>query len=84
MFRILKYLFVLALFGVVAGGFTAFLVYQHYAAEVPEVTELANYDPPRVTRVHAGDGRLLAEFAVENRVFVPIEGIPLHVREAFI
>ena len=84
MLRILKYLFVLVVFGVVAGGLTAFLVFQHYAAEVPEVTELANYDPPRVTRVHAGDGRLLAEFAVENRVFVPIQGIPLHVREAFI
>ncbi len=82
--RILKFLFALVAFGVVAGAFTAFLVYQHYGAELPEVTELANYDPPRVTRVHAGDGRLLAEFSIENRVYVPIEGIPLHVRKAFI
>ena len=84
MLRILKYLSVLVLFGIVAGGLTAFLVFQHYAAELPEVTELANYDPPRVTRVHAGDGRLLAEFSIENRVYVPIEAIPLPVREAFI
>jgi len=82
--RILKFLFALAMFGIVAGGITAFLVYERYAVELPEVTELANYDPPRVTRVHAGDGRLLAEFAVENRVYVPIGGIPSHVREAFI
>ena len=40
--------------------------------------------PPTVTRVHAGDGRLLAEYAVEKRVFVPIEAIPKRVIKAFL
>ncbi|MDZ4735686.1 MAG: penicillin-binding protein 1A [Rhodospirillaceae bacterium] len=62
----------------------AYFVYQHLAAGLPEVNELADYDPPRVTRVHAGDGRLLAEFSIENRVYVPLEVIPDRVREAFL
>ena len=37
-----------------------------------------------VSRVHAGDGRLLAEFSAERRVFVPIESVPDLVKRAFI
>jgi penicillin-binding protein 1A len=37
-----------------------------------------------VTRVHAGDGSLLAEYATEKRVFVPIEAIPRRVVNAFL
>jgi penicillin-binding protein 1A len=80
----LKFFFGFLTFCVVTGAMTGFLVYRHYAADLPDISDLANYDPPRVTRVHAGDGRLLAEFSVENRVYVPIEAIPIHVREAFI
>src|SRR3954452_3695351 len=36
-----------------------------------------------MTRVHAGDGRLLAEYAAERRVFVPIQAIPKPVVNAF-
>src|SRR5690606_18738840 len=68
----------------IAGAIAGYFIYQHYASDLPEVDELANYDPPVVTRVHAGDGRLLAEFAIENRVFVPLDGVPAHVRAAFL
>jgi penicillin-binding protein 1A len=68
----------------IAGLAAAYLVFQHYAATLPEVSELAVYNPPVVTRVHAGDGRLLAEFATENRVYVPITAIPKVVSNAFI
>ena len=37
-----------------------------------------------VTRLHAGDGRLLTEFAKEKRVFVPVEAIPKLIVKAFI
>lgn len=57
-----------------AGGFV--WVLHHYGRGLPDYNQLANYRPPMVTRVHAGDGRLLAEFAREKRVFVPIEAIP--------
>ena len=37
-----------------------------------------------MTRIHAGDGRLLAEYAREKRVFVPVEAMPERVKQAFI
>jgi penicillin-binding protein 1A len=40
----------------IAGVVGAYVIYQHYAATLPEVSELAVYNPPVVTRVHAGDG----------------------------
>ena len=51
-------------------------IFWHYGQGLPDYQQLADYEPPMVTRVHAGDGRLLAEFARQKRVFVPIEAIP--------
>jgi len=82
--RFLGVLFSLLILLVAAGAVGGYLLVRHYAADLPDYSQLANYDPPLVTRVHAGDGRLLAEFAVENRVFVPISAIPKRVREAFL
>lgn len=58
--------------------------WRHYGADLPDVASLSRYEPPTVTRVHARDGRLLAEHARERRVFVPIDAIPDHVKQAFI
>ncbi|SMH54136.1 penicillin-binding protein 1A [Azospirillum agricola] len=64
-----------------AGGLVYML--DHYNQDLPDYTKLANYQPPVTTRVHAGDGRLLAEFASERRVFVPIDAMPKRVINAF-
>ncbi|MFY7779444.1 MAG: penicillin-binding protein 1A [Elstera sp.] len=64
------------------GGFV--WVLRHYGDQLPDHRQLAEYRPPIVTRVHAGDGRLLAELAAEKRVFVPIALIPAQVKQAFI
>jgi penicillin-binding protein 1A len=55
----------------------------HYGRGLPDYQQLATYEPPTVTRIHAGDGRLLTEYAREKRVFVPIEAIPKRVVHAF-
>lgn len=52
--------------------------------DLPSHEVLAEYEPPITSRVHAGDGALIAEFANEHRVFVPYESIPLHVVHAFV
>jgi len=51
---------------------------------LPDYKQLADYRPPVTSRVHAGDGSLIAEFATEHRVFVPIQEMPDHVKQAFI
>ncbi|MBO6729853.1 MAG: penicillin-binding protein 1A [Maricaulis sp.] len=53
-------------------------------ADLPDYQQLAEYEPPVMSRVHAGDGRLIAEYAREHRVFVPIENIPQSLVQAFI
>ena len=84
MMRWLSSLFALALILAVAGGVGVIYILNVYGSDLPDYNQLANYDPPTVTRVHAGDGRILAEFAIEKRVFVPIEVIPKRVINAFI
>ncbi|MCP5363920.1 MAG: penicillin-binding protein 1A [Hyphomicrobiales bacterium] len=59
-------------------------IIQRYGSELPDYHRLANYEPPVATRVYTGDGRLLAEYATENRVFVPIDSIPDSVINAFV
>ncbi|HYB08039.1 MAG TPA: penicillin-binding protein 1A [Alphaproteobacteria bacterium] len=59
-------------------------LFYHYGRDLPDYHQLAIYEPATETRVHAGDGRLIAEYATERRVFVPIEAIPARVVKAFI
>ncbi|MEL7041211.1 MAG: penicillin-binding protein 1A [Pseudomonadota bacterium] len=54
------------------------------ARQVPSVEKLSEYNPPVTSRVHAGDGTLIYEFAEEHRVFIPYEAIPEHVIHAFV
>ncbi|MGY8996044.1 MAG: transglycosylase domain-containing protein, partial [Alphaproteobacteria bacterium] len=77
------FLALIALGAIAAGGVVAFAFY-HYGKDLPDHRMLVDYEPPVATRVYARDGRLMAEFAVENRVFVPIEAMPDVVRNAFL
>ncbi|MEX2451448.1 MAG: penicillin-binding protein 1A [Rhodospirillales bacterium] len=65
-----------------AGG--VLFVFQQYGQGLPDYKQLADYEPPVMTRVHAGDGRLLAEYAIEKRVFVPIKAMPQRLVRAFL
>ncbi|MDA0951503.1 MAG: penicillin-binding protein 1A [Proteobacteria bacterium] len=82
--RLLAAFLVLGLVGAIAAGGIVVWAFKHYGRDLPDHSMLADYEPPVATRVYSGDGRMMAEFAVENRVFVPIAQIPVHVREAFI
>ncbi len=68
----------------VAGAGGALLLLYHFGRGLPDYQQLAHYEPPTVTRVHAGDGSLLAEYAREKRVFVPVAAIPKRVVHAFL
>jgi len=73
----------LAVMAIGAGG-AVLWGFHHFGKDLPDYQYLADYEPPVVTRVHAGDGELFAEFARNKRVFVPIEAIPGRVRNAFL
>ena len=84
MFRVALAIVLAAIVAAVIAFGGAAYVFIHYGSDLPDFRQLAAYEPPVVTRIHAGDGRLLAEFAVEKRVFVPMNAIPRRVVEAFL
>ena len=87
MMRILRWiagLLAVAFIVAVLAAVTVLYGFYHYGQDLPDYKQLADYNPPRVTRVHAGDGRLLTEFAIEKRIFIPIQAIPKRVISAFL
>ncbi|MGB0750271.1 MAG: penicillin-binding protein 1A, partial [Magnetospiraceae bacterium] len=58
--------------------------FYYFGKDLPDYTQLAQYEPAVSTRVHGGDGRMLAEYAIERRIFVPIDAIPERVVNAFL
>ncbi|MDZ5697673.1 penicillin-binding protein 1A [Chelativorans sp. M5D2P16] len=84
MIRLLGYFFgigvVLAL--VAAAGVALYV--GNLTKDLPDYEVLARYEPPVTTRIHASDGNLMAEFARERRLYLPIQAIPDTVKEAFL
>src|ERR1700741_2574631 len=56
----------------------------HFSQDLPDYSQLQDYEPPVMTRVHAADGELLAEYAKERRLYLPIQAVPKLVINAFI
>lgn len=81
--RFLLFLFSIGSIGAIAGVVLFAAVIYKYGQSLPDYTNLKDYKPPVVTRVHAGDGRFLAEFAQERRIFIPVQEIPDTVIHAF-
>ncbi|HEY1310302.1 MAG TPA: transglycosylase domain-containing protein, partial [Pseudolabrys sp.] len=84
MLRFLGFLFaagtILFVVGVAA---TAGLLW-HYSKDLPDYSQLQDYEPPVMTRVHAADGSLVGEYARERRLYIPIQAVPKLVINAFL
>lgn len=68
----------------VVGALGAGALLWHYSKDLPDSAQLRDYEPPVMTRVHAGDGSLIAEFARERRLYLPIQAVPKLVVEAYL
>ena len=84
MVRVLVTLSALLLIVAFAGAGGMIWVFYRFGFGLPDYRQLADYEPPVTTRVHAGDGRLLAEYATEKRVFVPVSATPKRVVQAIL
>ena len=82
--RIIGYLFGIGavFFLVIATGIAWYV--SGLTQDLPDYDVLAKYEPPVMTRVHAADGQLVAEYARERRLYLPIQAIPDRVKAAFI
>ena len=82
--RFLGFLFAVGtIFFIVGVAAVAGLLW-HYSKDLPDYSQLKDYEPAVMTRVHAGDGSLLAEYAKERRLYLPIQAIPKLVTNAFV
>lgn len=77
-------LFSLGSIGVVLGVVFLSGLMAHYSDDLPDYKKLKAYEPSIMTRFYAGDGSLIAEYASEKRIFVPVHAIPSHVIYAFL
>src|ERR1700704_2557859 len=68
----------------VVGIATAAGLLWHYSKALPDYSQLQDYEPAVMTRVHASDGSLLAEYARERRLYLPIQAVPKLVTNAFV
>ncbi|MHB0954403.1 MAG: penicillin-binding protein 1A [Allorhizobium sp.] len=84
MIRLIGYFFGLA--SVLALGVAVVVaVYLNgVSKDLPDYAVLSSYEPPVATRIHADNGALMAEYARERRLFLPIQAVPDRVKAAFL
>jgi len=56
----------------------------HFSKDLPDYSQLQDYEPPVMTRIHASDGSLLGEYAKERRLYLPIQAVPKLVINSFL
>ena len=56
----------------------------YYAQDLPELSQLQNYQPSLVTQVYSSDQQLIGQFFIERRILTPLGQIPEHLRRAVI
>src|SRR5579863_5443073 len=56
----------------------------HFSKDLPDYSQLQDYEPPVMTRVHAADGSLLGEYSKERRLYLPIQAVPKLVINSFL
>src|ERR1700755_1788073 len=82
--RFLGFLFAAGTILFVVGVAGAAGLLWHFSKDLPDYSQLQNYEPPVMTRVHAADGSLLGEYARERRLYLPIQAVPKLVINAFL
>ena len=65
-------------------SFFIFSTLWYFSVGLPDYKKLSNYQPPISSRVYSENNKLIAEYALEKRLFIPFESIPDKVVNAFL
>ena len=84
MIRLLGYFFGIGIMLALLAAAGVAIYVGNLTKDLPDYEVLAKYEPPVTTRFHAADGSLMAEYAHERRLYLPIQAIPDRVKAAFI
>ena len=82
--RFFAFLFGTATLVAIIGAAVVGYVIWHYSQDLPDHAQLSKYEPPVTTRIHAADGALLAEYARERRLYLPIQAMPKLLISAYL
>ena len=77
-------IFTMMTLGALAVALTIGAIFWMYGRDLPNTDQLAQYQPPTISRIYSGEGRIIDEFATERRLFAPADEIPDLVKQAFI
>ena len=64
--------------------FFVFSTLWYFSIDLPDYKKLADYQPPISSRVYSEDSKLIAEYSLEKRLFIPYESIPDKVVNSFL
>ncbi|HSO47168.1 MAG TPA: transglycosylase domain-containing protein, partial [Rhizobiaceae bacterium] len=80
--RFIGYIFGMGMLAaiVVLGGIAWYV--NDLSKDLPSEEVLNSYEPPVTSRIHAADGSLMAEYARQRRLFLPIQAVPDLVKNA--
>ncbi|MFD1327028.1 penicillin-binding protein 1A [Mycoplana ramosa] len=84
MFRLIGYFFGIGTVFFLGVAAIVAVYLANVTKDLPDYEVLNSYAPPVTTRVHAANGALMAEYARERRLYLPIQAIPDRVKAAFL
>ena len=84
MFKFLNFSLKFIIIFFVTCVFFVFSTLWYFSVGLPDYKKLSNYQPPISSRVYSEDRKLIAEYALEKRLFIPYESIPDKVIESFL
>ena len=84
MFKLINFSVKAAIIILVTSILLLFSAFFYFSSGLPDYKKLSNYQPPISSRVYSQDGKLIAEYALQKRLFVPYESIPEKVINSFL
>ena len=78
--KVLKFIFSI----LIAGAFLPFSAFWYFSHDLPDFKKLSDYEPSVLSRVYDENGQLIAEYALEKRLFIPYDSIPNKVINSFL
>ena len=84
MFKYINFYIKLLIIFVLVSLFFAFSTLWYFSIGLPDYKKLSNYQPPISSRVYSHEGKLISEYALEKRLFIPFESVPDKVINSFL
>ena len=84
MFKYLNFSIKILIIFIIISILFIFSTLWYFSIGLPDYKKLSNYQPPISSRVYSEDSKLIAEYAIQKRLFIPYESIPSVVINSFL